>query len=225
MDHFLGGTSNFSGGGLTGMYLPGLKKPLIVGRVRKEYGWPRSKWESLSVPVVVGEAANGGLFNTGVCRNQVEADAGRWSIRTTGEAINAPVNFERHYRFGENAIEAAISIWSARLSQKVFLYRQHFNPVDAGIRWAWEIIPCGYLDDASVTCLGPEGGSLGPVGEEPVENVLTVEVRAGRGGIRIELDRPRTVKMKNALFIEMARDLPAEERADMSYRIVPFMDE
>lgn len=225
MDHFLGGTSNFSGGGLTGLYLPGLEKPLILGRVRKEYGWPRGKWEALSVPVVVGEAGNGGLFNTGVCRNQVEADADRWSVRTTGEAINAPVNFQRSYRFGEDAIEAEVSIRSARLSKRVFLYRRHFNPVEAGIRWAWEVIPCGYLKEAEVTCMGADGETLGRGVDEPTENVASVEVRAGGGGIRIELDRPRTVRMENALFIELARDLPAEERAKLSYRIVPFLEE
>ncbi|MBI3985841.1 MAG: hypothetical protein HY343_02895, partial [Lentisphaerae bacterium] len=234
MDLGLGGQNNFSGGGLTALYLRPNRNLVILGRARKEYGWPPAKWESLSVPVVAGELQNGRRFNTGICRNRVEWDAAKWTIRTTGEAVGAPVNFERRYVFNEANIAASVKIREAFLDGDVSIYRHVFHneqPEDVVIKQAWELIPIRYAAGTKVSLFGAGNAVLGELTTAPKDGVQMVEINTGSGGVRVQLEKPQTVKLSGedehdkscrSVQIRMADMLPQGQAAELNYQLVPF---
>ena len=229
MDISLDGVMDFSGGGLTGLYVPGVG-PVLMGRHNKQYGWPIEKWEQLSVPVVAGETSDGRFFNTGVCRNEVHPDKKNWSIRTVGEAVTVPVNFERTCRFDEKGIAASVAIRNAELNADVFQYRSHFRKPHRGIKYAWELVPFVTGKDTRVTALDAAGKALGDLTEAGFEGVKTIEIDVGKGGARLVLEDVRTVRLSKkcnrwarSIQIKVCDTVRYGESAGVAYTITPFV--
>ena len=241
MDVSLGGQNSFNGGGITGLSVKGATGAVIVGRVNREYGWPIEEWNSLAVPVVVGQMSNGQFFNTGVSRNTPTWDAAAWTLKTTGECVTAPVNYVRDYTFNEGSIAASVTVSDAALNRDVFQYREFFRKQHVHVSYAWELVPFEFAD-MKVTASDAAGKDLGAVGETPVDNVSVVELNNGRGGVRLKLDKPRTVKLSakastalvykegghatdgrcQAVQIKMTDKMEVGGKCEMKYEIVPF---
>jgi hypothetical protein len=222
LDRAQGGQLCFSGGGIAGLYVHGGANTVLLGRVNKEYGWPAERWNEMPVPVAAGTLTDGAPFNTGVCRCTPTVDKETWTLKTTGEAIGAPVNFDRVYRFNEANIDASIVLKDADLARDVFQYREHFRKNVPTVAQAWELIPYQVQADTKVTMIGAGGAVLGTITEKAeqtkgeahasqkltadagvagateekgVENVAVIEIANAKGGIRIKLDKPRTVRL------------------------------
>jgi len=231
VDFTLDGSTTFTGGGLTGLYLHGGPEVVLLGRVNVAYGWPMEKWEQLAVPVVTGRMGSGAVFNTGVSRCQVKVDRKNWTISTTGEAVTSPVNFERSYTFGRADIRASVVVRNAELNTDVFQYRGKKRTANwHNIVFAWELVPYLAGKDTRVSAVDPAGRPLGELSEKPLEGVKTVKIAAPKGGVSLVLDGPRTVKLskrfgKNpsrSVQIKLCDVLADGKEAAISYRIVPF---
>jgi len=232
MDVSLDGNACYNGGGITGLYLQNGPKTILLGRVSKQYGFPIEKWEEQTVPVATGQIADGRYFNTGVSRNQVFPDPSTWSIKTTGEAISAPVNYERSYRFDEESISARIMLKNADLHHDVFQYRKHFRKPHHQITHAWELVPFYNEKTTTITGLDSQGKDLGAIGIEGKEGVAQIEINNGRGGIRLKLDTPRFVKLSKppsagrnlsrSVQIRIAQEVKVDAEAVLEYIIEPF---
>lgn len=242
MDISLGGYSSFNGGGIAGLSVKGPTGAVIVGRQNKEYGWPLEEWNSLAAPVAVGELTDGRIFNTGVSRNTPTADKTAWTLKTTGECVTAPVNYQRSYQFNDAGIDASVTIADADLNKDVFQYRQYFRKPSVQIAFVWELVPYYAQDGATVTAFNDAGASLGILADATVDNVSSVEINNGRGGVRLKLDKPRTVKLSakpettsifteqshakdgrsRAVQIKIADKIDLAGKAELKYEIVPF---
>ncbi|MCX5658200.1 MAG: hypothetical protein NTW19_00575 [Planctomycetota bacterium] len=198
MDATFGGPNSFTGGGIAGLYVQGVGAT-ILGRVNREYGWPPEAWNEFALPVAVGECSNGRVFNTGVSRCTPVADKNAWTLATAGEAVDAPVNFERSYQFNENAIAATITLRNADMNNDVFQYREHFRKETyLFIKEAWELVPLAMLSkEAKVVALNAAGAPIGDLAEQAVDNVAGVEMTNGKGGVRLKFDHPRTVRLSS----------------------------
>lgn len=231
MDVSLDGNACYNGGGITGLYLHGGPKTILLGRVSKQYGFPIEMWEEQTVPVATGQIADGRYFNTGVSRNQVFPDPSTWSIKTTGEAISAPVNYERSYRFEEESISARILLKNADLHHDVFQYRKHFRNPHHQITHAWELVPVYMEKTTTIIGLDSQGNGLGEIGSDGKEGVAQIEVNNGRGGIRLKLDTPRFVKLSKppsaggnlsrSVQIRIAQEVKVDAEAVLEYVIEP----
>lgn len=230
MDTGLGGNMCYNGGGLTGLSLQGAGT-VLLGRTAKEYGWPIEEWAALTVPVAVGQLSDGRFFNTGVSRNEVFPDSAAWSLRVAGEAISAPVNYERRYVFDEDRIHAAITVRNADLHRDVFQYRSHFRKPHQSIRHAWEIIPYRAAAGVQLKAVDVEDKELAGLSEQAAAGVSAVDIRNARGGVRVKFDQPRAVKLSRAvggsslsrsLQVQIASDLPPDQQAEFTYEIVPY---
>ena len=242
MDLSLGGHSSFNGGGIAGLSVTGNTGAVIVGRQHKEYGWPLEEWNSLAAPVAVGTLDDGRIFNTGISRNTPAWDKAAWTLKTTGECITAPVNYERHYQFNEAGIAASVQVIDADMNKDVFQYREFFRKPHTHIAFAWELVPYYAAGGATVTVFDASGKSLGNLADQPVENVVAFEINNTRGGVRVKLDKPRTVKLSakpdtvqvfkdgghatdgrsRAVQIKICDKLEIAGRAELKYEIVPM---
>ncbi|MCX5659681.1 MAG: hypothetical protein NTW19_08165 [Planctomycetota bacterium] len=241
VDHSLGGNSAFSGGGIAGLYVQGVGT-MILGRVNREYGWPWEAWNEWAVPVVVGEYSTGRVFNTGTSRCTPVANKEAWSLTTTGEAFDAPVNFERSYQFNEGSIAASVTIADAGLNRDVFQYREVFRKDSyLFIKQAWEMVPFMTGKDTTITALNAADAAMGALTEQPMDNVAGVEVSNGKGGVRLKFDQARTVRLSTppnpvralgfqangvparSVQVKIADKLEKGAEATLKYEIVPWV--
>lgn len=242
MDRAQGGVFCFTGGGIAGLYVQG-GNTVLLGRVNKEYGWPAERWNEMPVPVVAGFTTDGVPFNTGISRCTPTIDKDNWTLKTVGEVIGAPVNFERWYRFNEANIEAQIKISDAALSKDVFQYRDVFRKNMPTAAEAWEIIPYQLRPNTKVTLFGADGAELPAITEQGVENVKMIEISNGKSGVRIKLDQPRLVRhsvvpglhdpaihglewidrKSRAVQVKFSGKLEASGKAELKYEIEPFV--
>jgi len=232
MDWSLDGVMNISGGGLTGLHVQDVGS-VLMGRHEKEYGWPIEDWEEMAVPAAVGQVADGRVFNTGLCRNKVRVDPVKWTLAVSGEAVSAPVNFERSYAFGETEISAFVSLRNADMNTDVFQYRNFFRKSPRSIRFAWELIPFVAGKETTLTCLDAAGRELGELAEKPRDAVSVVVINVGGGGVRVTFDNPRTVKRAKpshhrnparSLQVKICDELGPGATTELRYTIVPFTE-
>ena len=242
LDRAQGGQLCFSGGGITGLYVHGGANTVLLGRVNKEYGWPAERWNEMPVPVAAGFMTDGSPFNTGVSRCTPVMDKENWTLKTTGEVLGAPVNFERWYRFNETNIEASIVVKDAYLNRDVFQYRSIFRKNGPTLAEAWELIPYQTQADTKVTLRGADGAALAAFSEQGVDNVSVIEIANAKGGIRIKLDKPRRIKQSvvpgvhdpaihgpewvdhksRAVQVKFSEKLEAGGQSELKYVIEPF---
>ena len=245
MDQTVGGTQGYTGGGLAALYQQSAKAPILLGRVLKEYGFPIDRPQDFAVPVVAGQVSDGRWFNTGVSRCEVTTDPKTFTVTTTGEAVSAPVNFERGYTFNKTSIDVHISLRNADMYRDVFQYRKYFRPAWQSIKEAWEIIPVRELADTKVTAFDAAGESLGELdpgkpmhglhhremGEAGTPGaelagvaslrIVNTEGNTATGVMEIRFDQPATVRLTSSLQVLVTRDLQPEQVAELNYQMLP----
>lgn len=242
MDLSLGGYSSFNGGGIAGLSVTGNTGAVIVARQHKEYGWPLEEWNSLAAPVAVGTLDDGRIFNTGVSRNTPTCDKAGWTLKTTGECVTAPVNYERSYQFNDAGVAASVRIIDADMNKDVFQYREFFRKPHTHIAFAWELVPYLAAEGATVTAFDASGKSLGALAEQAIDHVAAFEIDNTRGGVRVKLDKPRTIKLSakpettqvwkdgghatdgrsRAVQIKICDKLEIAGNAELKYELVPM---
>lgn len=239
MDATFGGPNSFTGGGIAGLYVHGVGT-CVLGRVNREYGWPPEQWNEMAIPVVAGDYSNGKSFNTGVSRCTPAANKAAWSLTTSGEAVDAPVNFDRSYQFNEASIAATVTLADANLNKDVFIYREYFRK-DAYlfVKQAWEIVPFLMNQGTTLTAYNAAGAAIGEITEQPIADVAMIEMSNGKGGVRLKLDQPRAVKLSaspakeraaghgldtsaRAVQIKLADKLERGASATLKYEIIPW---
>ena len=222
MDHMLGGPMGFSGGGLTGLYIRGVGA-VLLGRAQKDYGTPAAHWDALAAPVVVGRHANGQRFNTGVCRVAPTLDREAWRLTSSGEAIGAPVRFERRYTFHADHIAAVVTVADAQLHRDVFQYQEHFNPPAVGVPEAWEVLPLFVREGWELTAAGGDNAEV-DLANEPSEGVTRLRLRGPIGGLDVELAQPARVMFgkgtHTAVYVELAASEGGAVR-QIAYKLTP----
>ncbi len=227
MDHFLGGVMGMTGGGLTGLYIRGVG-PVLLGRQSKQYGQPLEQWRQMAAPAVVGVMSDGRVFHTGVSRCTPVAQPDQWTLTVSGEAVTAPVNFTRQYRFDAEVIRAQANLTAADLHRDVFQYQVHFNKPTLAIREAWEVVPLwSALPGAQLTGQDAAGAAVELSATEG-RLVKTISLITASGGVRLELEQATEVKLAegklSAVYLLMGRDLPTDGgTASIRYVLKPVI--
>jgi hypothetical protein len=232
MDFSLGGSMCHNGSGLTGLFIQEGPGTVLLGRAARQYGFPIEKWNELTVPVATGQITDGRYFNTGVSRNQVFPDPSNWTLKTAGECVSAPVNYERTYRFNESDIKARVMVRNADLHRDVFQYRKHNRKPHHRITHAWELVPVFMEKTTTITGFDRDDKQVGTISIDSNKRVSLIEVNNGRGGVRLKLDHPRLVRLSRpssagrnysrSVQIRIAEEVKPNSEAVIEYGIEPF---
>ncbi len=225
------GQIGYSGGTICQVHVPG-KGQVLAGTLLGDYGGGMhpSQWRNFHIHTLAGMTADGRPL---VTANSEHPDArldGNM-LTSSGEVRESSVQVQRRFEFEPGNILCAVKLAQSAGEPAYNLWGGKHG-LRGEVTEAWELLPFAgnpaakgaakIPDPTSVTAVDAENMDLGDLTPEPKVAAAVIVDRGGYG-VRIDLDRPRAVRLGNrTVMIEVvSQKTPAEDVA-LQYRIAPY---
>ena len=224
------GQVGFGGGALCQLHIPG-KGDVLASTLHKSYGkgMGLDNWRNFHIHSIVGETADGKPLVTANSEHMNAKLEGN-TVTSSGEVRQSSVRSFRSYTFKNDSILCSVKLGQSS-ANKVFHLWAHKPKPREFITEAYEMIPFlaspkrSKLPPATVTVHGPDDKVLGPLVETPV-TAASITIDRGGYGVRIVLDKPRTVHRgaNSTVMIHLTNGKTLPDDIAIEYTLIPFID-